>query len=687
MTGTRLTFWGAAGQVTGSMHLLEAAGARILLDAGLFQGRRSEVHALNLQLPFDARRVDAVVLSHAHIDHTGRLPLLVKEGFHGPVYATPATRDLSAVMLADAAHIQEKDYEFLQRHGRVGLESEPLYSLRDAIAVQDLTVGVPYRRVFYVRKHLALDFLEAGHILGSAAVDLRVSEGGNHRLVFSGDIGRTGLPIVRDPEPPSGPIDTLIIEATYADRQHESFRDAESRLAEAIRRTAARGGRVMIPAFAVGRAQELIYSLHRLSRTAQIPAVPIYLDSPLAVDITTVFRMHPEVFDRREELIEATNELFDFPQLRYVREVSDSKALNASNGPAVARRLRRDPRRLRPDRRADRRRRSRARLRAEGDARRQARRLGQQAAALPTRRGAVGLRARARGAAALRGRGRGRRAGDPRAAGVARGGARGADPRHRQRHDELYPDRDGARRPGLRGGARAGAGARLRGGRPDRRRHGTRRRGQDGDPRAARFRHAGPLDQVRYEGIEHLTADDIAYAQQLGFGIKLIGTAERVDGGLSRARPPGVPLRRPSAGLGERTVQRRHGRVRRDHRDHVVRARRRRAADRLRRARRRDLGDDPARDDARDEPAARDRQRRRQRVLPAHGGRRPAAAREVAELLGMQGASIKSVVQRGLGDKASLVMVLHLLRESRLYAAAHLIGHRDLCLRCRVRSA
>src|SRR5918995_162831 len=285
------------------MHLLEAAGARILLDAGLF--------------------------------HTGRLPLLVKEGFHGPVYATPATRDLSAVMLADAAHIQEKDYEFLRRHGGAGLESEPLYSLRDAIAVQDLMIGVPYRRVFHVRKHLALDFLEAGHILGSAAVDLRVSEGGNHRLVFSGDIGRSNLPIVRNPEPPSGPIDTLIIEATYADRQHESFDQAESRLADAVKRTAARGGKVLIPAFAVGRAQELIYSLHRLSRESQIPQVPIYLDSPLAVDITTVFRMHPEVFDRRERFIDITNELFEFPLLRYVREVSESKALNSNNGPAV----------------------------------------------------------------------------------------------------------------------------------------------------------------------------------------------------------------------------------------------------------------------------------------------------------------------------------------------------------------
>jgi metallo-beta-lactamase family protein len=335
VSGPRLTFWGAAGQVTGSMHLLEAAGARILLDAGLFQGRRAEAHALNIQLPFDPRRIDAVVLSHAHIDHSGRLPLLVKEGFHGPVYATPATRDLSAVMLADSAHIQEKDHEFLRHHGQDGSLSEPLYSLRDAIAVQDLMVGVPYRRVFHLRKHLALDFLEAGHILGSAAVDLRVSEGGSHRLVFSGDIGRSGLPIVRNPEPPSGPIDTLVVEATYADRQHESFTDAESRLGAAVRRTAARGGKVLIPAFAVGRAQELIYSLHRLSREGQIPQIPIYLDSPLAVDITTVFRMHPEVFDRREHFIELTNDLFEFSLLRYVREVSESKTLDSNNGPAV----------------------------------------------------------------------------------------------------------------------------------------------------------------------------------------------------------------------------------------------------------------------------------------------------------------------------------------------------------------
>jgi metallo-beta-lactamase family protein len=335
MTAARLTFWGAAGQVTGSMHLLEAAGARILLDAGLFQGHRADTHTLNAQLPFDARRIDGVVLSHAHIDHSGRLPLLVREGFHGPVYSTPATRDLSAVMLADSANIQEKDYEFLRRRGPVLPESEPLYALRDAIAVQDLMVGVPYRRILHLRKHLAVEFLEAGHILGSATVDLRMSEGVNQRLVFSGDIGRSGLPIVRNPEPPSGPIDTLVIEATYADRQHESFDDAEARLGAAVRRTAERGGKVLIPAFAVGRAQELIYSLHRLHRDGQIPELPIYVDSPLAIDITTVFRMHPEVFDRRERMIETTNDLFDFPLLRYVRDVTDSKALNHRPGPAV----------------------------------------------------------------------------------------------------------------------------------------------------------------------------------------------------------------------------------------------------------------------------------------------------------------------------------------------------------------
>ncbi len=335
MPDLRLTFHGAAGEVTGSMHLLEAAGARILLDAGMFQGRRSETRARNATLPFDPRVIDAVVLSHAHIDHSGRLPLLVSQGFHGSIFATPATRDLCAVMLADSAHIQEKDALFLQKRGKAGPESEPLYTIRDAVAVQGLMMGLPYRRPHHLRKFLSFEFTDAGHILGSASIDLRITEGGNHRLVFSGDIGRDGLPIIRDPEPPVGPIDTLIVESTYANRQHETVPDAKQRLGEAIRRVAARGGKVLIPSFALGRTQELIYELHELYRAGQIPAIPIYVDSPLALDATDVFRMHPEVFDRRERMIEAGLKLFEFPLVHYVRSIADSKALNSQHGPAV----------------------------------------------------------------------------------------------------------------------------------------------------------------------------------------------------------------------------------------------------------------------------------------------------------------------------------------------------------------
>jgi metallo-beta-lactamase family protein len=331
----RLTFHGAAGQVTGSMHLLEAAGARILLDGGLFQGRRKESAELNQNLAFDARRIDAVVLSHAHIDHSGRLPLLVNRGFHSPIYATPATRDLCAVMLADAAHIQEKDFEFLQKRGKAEPDSEPLYRVADALEVQDLMIGVPYRRVHHLRKNMSFEFTEAGHILGSASVDLRITEGTGHRLVFSGDIGRKGLPIIRDPSPPTGPVDTLIVESTYANRKHETIGESEEKLGEVVRRVSARGGKILIPAFALGRVQELAYSFHQLYRADKIPNIPVYIDSPLAVDATQVFRLHPDIFDRRERLMDRAADLFDFPLVHYVRNVQESKALNTLKGPAV----------------------------------------------------------------------------------------------------------------------------------------------------------------------------------------------------------------------------------------------------------------------------------------------------------------------------------------------------------------
>jgi len=331
----RLTFHGAAGEVTGSLHLLEAAGARIALDAGLFQGRRREAAERNRALAFDPRRLDAVILSHAHIDHAGRLPLLVRHGFHGPIYSTPATRDLSAVMLPDSAEIQERDAEYLERRGRRGPESEPLYGLADALAVQDLMHGVPYRRVQHLRKHLSFEFTDAGHILGSASVDIRITEGGAHRLVFSGDLGRPGLPIIRDPDAPSGPVDTLIIESTYADAAHPTVSGSEQRLGELVREVAGRGGKVLVPAFALGRTQELVYALHQLYRRGQIPDLPIFIDSPLAVEATAVFRMHPEVFDRQEQLLARTTRILDFPLVRYIRDVETSKRLNDLTGPAV----------------------------------------------------------------------------------------------------------------------------------------------------------------------------------------------------------------------------------------------------------------------------------------------------------------------------------------------------------------
>ena len=334
MTEMHLTFHGAVdGQVTGSMHLLECAGGKFLLDAGMFQGHRAEADQRNRSLTVDPRTLSAVILSHAHIDHSGRLPMLVREGYHSPIYATPATRDLCAVMLADSAEIQERDAEFLKRHGKEAVA--PLYTGNDATQTQELMLGLPYHRPFYLRRNLSFEFTDAGHILGSASVDLRFKEGAGHRLVFSGDIGRWGLPIIRDPEPPSGPVDTLIIESTYAGRDHESVADAEVRLGEVVARVAKRGGKVLIPSFAVGRTQELVYALHELWRHKQIPEIPIYIDSPLAIDATQVFRMHPEVFDRRERLAGRTSKLFDFPLVRYTRDVEESKKLNQLHGPAV----------------------------------------------------------------------------------------------------------------------------------------------------------------------------------------------------------------------------------------------------------------------------------------------------------------------------------------------------------------
>lgn len=333
----RLQFQGAAREVTGSAHLVHVNGRTILLDCGLFQGRRSEVHERNRQLPYAVDRIDAVVLSHAHIDHAGRLPYLVKEGFRGSIHATVATRDLCEVMLADSAHIQEKDAEFLRRHRKQ--VTDPLYALRDVSATLTQMRPHRYRERFEVIPGVHARFTDAGHILGSASVELEWEEdGARRRLGFSGDIGRSGLPIIRDPEPVEN-VDWLIMESTYGNRDHTTVEGAREDLARVVRETVARGGRVLIPAFAVGRTQELLYDLHELTHQGRIPRVPVIIDSPLATEATEVFRDNTREFDADEPLVKMHGSdlsgLFDFDQLRFTADVEHSKAVMRSPGPMI----------------------------------------------------------------------------------------------------------------------------------------------------------------------------------------------------------------------------------------------------------------------------------------------------------------------------------------------------------------
>ena len=328
-----ITFVGAAREVTGSCHLLHVNGHTVALDCGMFQGRRSESSVKNKTLPAEIGEIDAVVLSHAHIDHSGRLPFLVAQGYSKTIWSTSATRDLCAVMLADSAHIQEKDAEFLAKRAKEFVE--PLYGMRHAVRTMELMVGVPYNKPFDVVPGVRGTYVDAGHILGSASVVLDCTEGNvTKRLVFSGDVGRSGLAIIRDPFPPQD-ADAVIMESTYGNRDHESVEGARAHLAEVIRRTAARGGRVLIPAFAVGRTQEMLYNLNSLFREGAIPSIPVYVDSPLAIDTTTVFEMHPENFDQSEDLVRKARELFDFPLLHFTRDVEESKAINSAKGPMV----------------------------------------------------------------------------------------------------------------------------------------------------------------------------------------------------------------------------------------------------------------------------------------------------------------------------------------------------------------
>ncbi len=335
----KLTFWGAARTVTGSMHLVELeSGQTLLLDCGLFQGRRDEARQINGTFPAEPSGIDAVLLSHAHIDHAGMLPGLRRAGFRGRVWATHATRDLCALMLLDSAHIQEKDASFFNKSIRKKGEPkvEPLYTKGDAEGVLDLFVGVGYRQPFEPVPGCEVEYRDAGHILGSATLSLTVTEGGRQkRLGFTGDLGNPGRPILRDPQPML-PCDWLISESTYGGKVHEPSDRAKDELAAVVGRTARRGGKVIIPAFAVGRTQELVYALDQLWNEDRIPPIPVFVDSPLAVNVTGVFQTHPECYDRDLlDYLMTDPDPFGFERLEYVRDVQRSKALNGMRVPMV----------------------------------------------------------------------------------------------------------------------------------------------------------------------------------------------------------------------------------------------------------------------------------------------------------------------------------------------------------------
>ncbi len=334
-----LTFWGAAQTVTGSLHLVELAdGTRLLLDCGLFQGRRDDAERINREWPVDPATIHAVVLSHAHIDHSGRLPQLVKDGFSGTIWCTHATRDLCALMLRDSGHIQVSDAERTnRRHKKKGLPLvEALYDEQDAERAVAQMTGVPYGFAFEPAPGTRAVYRDAGHILGSATVTLDVTENGTTKtLGFTGDLGNPGRPILRDPEP-LPPVDWLISESTYGGKVHEPAADARERLRVAIQRTVERGGRVVVPAFAVGRTQELVYALDRLEHDGRLPGVQVFVDSPLAVNATSVFQSHPECYDDDVLKVMLTDpNPFGFARLEYVREAERSKELNAIETPFV----------------------------------------------------------------------------------------------------------------------------------------------------------------------------------------------------------------------------------------------------------------------------------------------------------------------------------------------------------------
>jgi metallo-beta-lactamase family protein len=330
-----IQFIGAAQTVTGSMHLLHINGKKILLDCGLFQGRRAETFERNQKFLFDPKTISAVVLSHAHIDHAGNLPNLVKHGFSGNIFCTPATADLCRLMLMDSAHIQEKDTEFVNKKNKKKKlpPVEPLYTVEDVQQMLDLLVEIPYHSAFEVLTGVHAEYFDAGHILGSASVHITVQENGKEKHIgFTGDVGRPNMPILRDPEF-MGNVDVLMCESTYGGRVHASADEMPNKFLEVVKRTVERGGKIIIPSFSVGRTQDIVYQMNKLKNENKLPDIPIFVDSPLSSNATEIFRKHVECFDEEaQKIMKTDDDIFGFDKLHYIRDVEESKQLNDRKG-------------------------------------------------------------------------------------------------------------------------------------------------------------------------------------------------------------------------------------------------------------------------------------------------------------------------------------------------------------------
>lgn len=333
----KLLFHGAANEVTGSLHRLQVGELSVLMDCGLFQGHRAEATRKNREIPQWALDSHALFLSHAHIDHSGNIPTLVKRGFEGNIYCTPATRDLCSVMLRDSAMLQGQDARYLNRKRAKGeAPVEPLYDSEDAQRAINQMISLPWEREMMLSKHLRFSFVNSGHVLGSSMVVIDAEENGaKRRILFTGDLGRKELPLLKTPQLVED-VNVLMMESTYGDRVHADFSGTDKALAKIVNDTIGRGGRVYIPTFALERAQEVLFALERLHEAGEVPRVPIYIDSPLAISITEIYKLHPESLDPEvRERILHRNDPFSPPGLKYIAAVEDSIRLQDSSEPCI----------------------------------------------------------------------------------------------------------------------------------------------------------------------------------------------------------------------------------------------------------------------------------------------------------------------------------------------------------------